>query len=351
MQEFEIRGTCDISEGKILLSRTSKEDYYNYSLDKDTIFIKNHKYIIKGRISYPQMFRLVVPNYFSSNYFLVTPGIQMFNINSQDDWDLQVLDNRFKNEAKHYIEKFEEVYQTRQLIFKKEEELYKLENDDERKKLDKYLDSLHLQNLKRADECLFTAIKEKSNSIYLLWILDRYLNIFGYKSIYENSFDALNPQIKDTQTGKLVKDKIFELKIFGIGKIFPIKEIDHKTILNSKNEKYFLIDFWFSNCVPCLEEFPKLKKIYKKYKSRGFEIIGISTDQTKYIENWKRVIDEKQLLWTQYLDENGIEAKKYNINYFPTNFLLDAEGKILRRNIKPSQLEEFLISKLYVNKK
>ena len=64
---------------------------------------------------------------------------------------------------------------------------------------------------------------------------------------------------------------------------------------------------------------------------RGFEIISISTDGTKYLENWKKIIAEQEIKWKQLLDENGVESKKYSITKFPTTFLLDNEGKILYR--------------------
>jgi hypothetical protein len=39
---------------------------------------------------------------------------------------------------------------------------------------------------------------------------------------------------------------------------------------------------------------------------------------------------------------NGIQASKESINYFPTNFLLDHQGKIIRKNIALEELERIL---------
>ena len=49
-----------------------------------------------------------------------------------------------------------------------------------------------------------------------------------------------------------------------------------------------------------------------------------------------------KLNWDQYLDLNGVQACKESINYFPTNFLLDQEGKIIRKNIALEELERIL---------
>ncbi|MEY4935529.1 MAG: hypothetical protein RIS64_1888, partial [Bacteroidota bacterium] len=44
-------------------------------------------------------------------------------------------------------------------------------------------------------------------------------------------------------------------------------------------------------------------------------------------KNWKNVIKNFNLPWQQYLDLNGIEAKKLSIVAYPSNFLLDEQGK------------------------
>ncbi len=49
--------------------------------------------------------------------------------------------------------------------------------------------------------------------------------------------------------------------------------------------KYVLLDFWASWCVPCIAEFPALTEAYAKYKDKGFEIYAISLDSDK--EKWE----------------------------------------------------------------
>src|SRR4051812_35238867 len=53
--------------------------------------------------------------------------------------------------------------------------------------------------------------------------------------------------------------------------------------------KVVLIDFWSTTCGPCMREMPALKKLYSKYKIRGFEVIGITLDEDK--EVLRRIID------------------------------------------------------------
>ncbi len=137
-----------------------------------------------------------------------------------------------------------------------------------------------------------------------------------------------------------MNNKLIEMKYFSKGFVFPIKDIKNEKL--SLSQKYTLIDFWFSYCKPCLLEIPYYKELYEKYKDKNFSIISISTDRTQDIENWKKVIAKNNITWQNLLDENGNISKKYSINKFPTNFLLDSEGKIIKRDIPQEELEKFL---------
>ncbi|WP_415158529.1 peroxiredoxin family protein [Parafilimonas sp.] len=108
--------------------------------------------------------------------------------------------------------------------------------------------------------------------------------------------------------------------------------------------KYVLIDFWFSHCTPCLQEFPTYARIYERFKKNGFEIAGISVDQKQDRNIWAKVVIEKKLNWAQYLDEDGKIANRLSITQFPTNFLLDSNGIIIKKNLIPEEPEAFLSS-------
>lgn len=82
--------------------------------------------------------------------------------------------------------------------------------------------------------------------------------------------------------------------------------------------------------------------VYTRYKEAGFEIISISTDRSQDVVNWKKQIDKNNMLWHQVLDENGAVSKKFNITKFPTNFLLDENGKILKRDVSKIELLSIL---------
>lgn len=197
---------------------------------------------------------------------------------------------------------------------------------------------------------LDTYISKDPKSVIALWkLIEKYEINKDYN--YNNLLNKFDPYIKQSFPYKVLMNRINEYKMYANGKKFPTIN----NLKNLKNEpysikystnKYTLVDFWFHACKPCLLTFPSLKNIHEEYNVRGFEIIGISRDNTKYIQKWRKVVDENQLPWVNVLDENGIFTKNNQINVVPTNFLIDQEGIIIKRNISVEDLKTFLSKNL-----
>lgn len=111
--------------------------------------------------------------------------------------------------------------------------------------------------------------------------------------------------------------------------------------LSSFRGKYVLIDFWAGWCVPCRAENPLLIKIYSRYKSKGFEILGVSLDGER--KRWTDAIIADKLVWKQISDlqifDNAV-AKQYGITSIPQNILINPDGVIVAKNLRGKALEE-----------
>jgi thiol-disulfide isomerase/thioredoxin len=94
--------------------------------------------------------------------------------------------------------------------------------------------------------------------------------------------------------------------------------------------KVVLINFWYPSCGPCRGEFPTLQRVLDKYKDRGFEILSLN------------VLPEEKDFVVPYLAKNRFTfrpletttewaEKTYGARGFPTNVLVDADGRIVFR--------------------
>ena len=203
------------------------------------------------------------------------------------------------------------------------------------------------------DTLIVDFLKKNPNSYVPLWLLVNHFSRGSqeYNKLYDDSIGLFSDEIKKTELFKKFKASIEKGKNFSFkDKELLLQNMDLEAVqftLSSLNDsKYILLDFWYSNCGPCLFEMPKYIPLYEKYKAQGFEIVSISSDKTSKIENWKTVIQEKGFSWTHYLDENRVETTKLNIRRFPTTFLLNGDGTIIERDIKPEKLKEFLSANL-----
>jgi peroxiredoxin len=127
------------------------------------------------------------------------------------------------------------------------------------------------------------------------------------------------------------------------GKIpnFTLPTADGKSISPQDFKgRYLLVDFWASWCGPCRNEVPNVAKAYAKYKSKGFEVLGISTDTDP--EKWKSAIKQLNMTWTSVRDVKGEASHIFNIEFIPTVYLVGPDGTILADQVRGERLEELL---------
>ncbi|HCO68605.1 MAG TPA: thiol:disulfide interchange protein [Dysgonomonas sp.] len=113
------------------------------------------------------------------------------------------------------------------------------------------------------------------------------------------------------------------------------------------NNKVVLLDFWASWCGPCRVEMPNVVEAYAKYKSKGFEIVGISLDEEK--DAWVQGIKDMNMSWIQMSDLKGWQSElsaPYGVSSIPFTLLIDQNGTVIAQNLRgtalDSKLEELL---------
>ena len=120
---------------------------------------------------------------------------------------------------------------------------------------------------------------------------------------------------------------------------FALEDLSGKKVsLADYKGKAVLINFWATWCGPCKVETPWLVDLRNQYAAKGFEILGISTDEIDrsdakmFGETRKEIGDFVQKLHMPYpvLIEGDSLSKPYGgLDAMPTSFFVDRNGKIV----------------------
>lgn len=108
--------------------------------------------------------------------------------------------------------------------------------------------------------------------------------------------------------------------------------------LSDLKGKYVLVDFWSSKIQGIDTDNRRLEAVYQAYKDKDFEMISICIDKKEDFQSWMKA--KENLSWKHIWDSDGFIAQSYNAysNNIPLDFLLDKEGKIIKKGIRGVQL-------------
>ncbi len=97
--------------------------------------------------------------------------------------------------------------------------------------------------------------------------------------------------------------------------------------------KVVMLDFWSSWCPPCRAEAPGLSQVYREYRDRDVEFIGVAIwDDPGAVGDHVREFD---VPYHNALDGKGEIAIDYGVAGIPEKFFIDREGKLVRSFVGP----------------
>src|SRR3990170_3056183 len=110
---------------------------------------------------------------------------------------------------------------------------------------------------------------------------------------------------------------------------FTLKDLKGVEVTLKKfRGKVVLLNFWATWCSPCRIEIPSMVELYKKYKDRGLEIIGVNLDKLgrSGVEQFSK---EYNISFPVLLNPSGDVAALYGVVVLPTTVFLDQYGKFI----------------------
>jgi peroxiredoxin len=161
-------------------------------------------------------------------------------------------------------------------------------------------------------------------------------------------YQSLTKEIQSTYYGKNIFDFISFSQQIKIGDNivdFAQKDTSDKNIkLSDFKGKVILLEFWGSWCESCIENNPAFVKIYNEFNAKGFEIFGVAAETNK--QKWVKAIKRDKLPWTNVTDFKGDKNRAaiiYGVKSYPTNYLIDRNGKIIATELYGDDLRNLLL--------
>ncbi|MBK9107355.1 MAG: TlpA family protein disulfide reductase [Saprospiraceae bacterium] len=104
-----------------------------------------------------------------------------------------------------------------------------------------------------------------------------------------------------------------------------------KICLYDFRNKVVLLHFFYKGCYPCLLSLPSLKELHDKFYSKGLRIIGINPiDESK--SELSEFIKKHDINYFILMDSANV-ARDYNVNGYPTLYIIDKQGNIVYTNL------------------
>lgn len=153
------------------------------------------------------------------------------------------------------------------------------------------------------------------------------------RDVYERVAAAfpLSPQI-----GSIAESKIAKLELIGQ----PAPRIGANDLEGKRVDweeyagKVVLVDFWATNCPPCLAEFPNMQRLYREFHAKGFEILGVSLDESpEAVDEFRK---KTNLPWRMVMNESpeGAIGKRFRLTAIPALYFVDRTGKVAQLDMR-----------------
>jgi thiol-disulfide isomerase/thioredoxin len=340
-----------VLEGKAR-NYTEKYIYLQYSDDNNKLFkdsaeVKNGAFRLSGAIKEPTMMVLTAhPNSRSYNdtstiMLFVEPVKMTISLEGMNFATAKVTGSASQKQYGDMQDKIAAVNKRWKVVFDTLSAVNKRSNFEYQELKNWVLEPHHIE----MNEIINTSLWQHPDSYVTAYYL-RFKATELSEDTLKKWYAGFSPAVKSSRFGKALNEEIKKKSIGVPGAMaagFSSNDINgQKLSLSDFRGKYVLLDFWASWCLPCRKGNPHLKELYSKYKDKGFEIIGVSDDDSKP-EAWKKAVEKDEIgIWKHVLrgmkrtpeggfDRSEDKSDAYNIHSLPTKILIGPDGKIIGR--------------------
>lgn len=194
---------------------------------------------------------------------------------------------------------------------------------------------------------------QNSHSIFVPALALRWASLSGDYERLPELVKMSCSKMKDLDAAHLFTNQVCELTAdlpLSIGDNFPDYELpmlngETQNLTQLLGEKLTLIDLWAAWCAPCRVENRKtLIPLWDAYHDQGLQIVAYSIDGGR--NAWEKAIEtDGAHRWLHASHLQGDDSplfQQLKISTIPANYILDANGKILAKNLHGEELTEWI---------
>jgi thiol-disulfide isomerase/thioredoxin len=159
-------------------------------------------------------------------------------------------------------------------------------------------------------------------------------------------YEAIVAGFPDSASARKARGAARRLQLEGKPLALSGTAVDGKTVaVEGLKGAPVLVHYWATWCEPCKVDIAKIRELYSKYGPQKFRVVGISLDSDQ--QQLSAYLATKPMPWPQLHESGGLDgrlAEELGVLTLPTMLLVDADGKVVDRNLVITDLERKLES-------
>lgn len=124
---------------------------------------------------------------------------------------------------------------------------------------------------------------------------------------------------------------------------FTLKSNQGKNVrLSDLRGQVVMLNFWASWCGPCRQEMPLLDKMYQRYSSAGFSLLGVNVEADP--KDADKFLKDSPVSFPILYDTTSKVSEKYKVDAMPSTVLIDCDGNLthLHRGYKAGDEKKYI---------